>query len=164
MKSSLLILLCLKVETHPMALNTVLFSFTNTTAKVQVPQSQFFPPMEIFHTGESSLHEGNLTSMTFSAATSSKQGYTHPISFIQHFTSLSSLPTHPISRDLERQRASHSPGTFCGNFSVNSIAFKAWYLALDIRIDGRVCRISENQFPLAGCIFAVYYSQSRCPR
>lgn len=141
MKSSLLMFLCLKGKTHPMA-PSMFFSLSpaNTTAAVQFPRAS--SPLS----WKSSLHKGNLRSMTFSAANTSKQGHLHPLSPTQNFTFLPFLPTHPISRHQKRpfmidggkwQVTHHPPSApICFRkqavLALITLHFKARYLALDI--------------------------------
>lgn len=147
MKSSLLMLLCLKGETHPMAPNMFFsLSSANTTAAVQFPRASSPLSWKSSPALPSSLHKGNLRSGTFSAANTSKQGHLHPLSPTQNFTFLPFLPTHPISRHQKRpfmidggkwQVTHHPPSApICFRkravLALITLHFKARYLTLDI--------------------------------
>lgn len=100
-KTSLICLPCLKAKTHPMTLNMILLSFTSKhNCHGTVSQSQFSAPMEITTAFPSSLHEGDLSSVTFSSADTSKQGDIHPRSPMQNFTFLTFFAhaSHPDIR------------------------------------------------------------------
>lgn len=98
----MLILVCLKAKTLPMALNMILLSFTSKhNCHGTVSRSQFSPPMEITTCLAKLTLQGRPQLCDFSSANTSKQGDLCPISPIQHFTFLNFCP-HIPSRHQKR--------------------------------------------------------------
>lgn len=165
-KTSLLILVCLKAKTLPVALNMILLSFISKhNCHGTVSQSQFSPPMGITTCLAKLTLQGWPQLCDFSSASTSKQGNLCPISPIQHFTFLTFFAhtSHPdIRKDplWQVMGSVKSPGTLCTNLfqkraglTLRALHFKARCLILDFWIDGLVLRLSAHQFPISRLYF-----------
>lgn len=157
MKPPLLILLCLKAKTHPMALNVVLFSFTcKHDCRSTVSQSWFSPLLEILTCFGEFTPQSNLSSTTFSGTNTSKHGHqsckSHPAFYFPfpcpHIT-FPDIRKGP-SWQMVTQQAPSAPICFrkWAGLALVALCFKARCLTLDIWIDGLILSLSEHQFPI----------------